>query len=46
MMERETEWEKDMKTDNLQREKIPKIIDPMQTKNHHFYNLYNSYTLT
>ena len=26
--------------------KIPKIIDPMQTKNHHSYNLYNLYTLT
>ena len=26
--------------------KIPKIIDPMQTKNHYSYNLYNSYTLT
>ena len=26
--------------------KNPKIIDPMQTKNHHSYNLYNFYTLT
>ena len=26
--------------------KIPKIIDPMQTKTHHSYNLYNFYTLT
>ena len=26
--------------------KIPKIIDPMPTKNHHSYNLYNFYTLT
>ena len=26
--------------------KIPKIIDPMQTKNHHSYNLYNFYTPT
>ena len=26
--------------------KIPKIIDPMQTKNHHSYNLYNFHTLT
>ena len=31
---------------NQTEKKIPKIIDPMQTKNNHFYNLYNFYILT